>query len=85
MSLEKLGLSPLATIEELKLKYKELAREMHPDAGGSIEDFTHLNDLYNSALNQIRLRRCPKCGGTKRVVAERSGFLQLTKPCPDCQ
>lgn len=43
--------SPLTTtfsLRELKTTYRQLAKRMHPDAGGSAADFRHLHDCYNS-------------------------------------
>ena len=38
------------TIEECKSKYKELAKKMHPDVGGTKEEFQQLFDEYTDRL-----------------------------------
>jgi len=37
-------------INEAKKVYRELAKELHPDVGGSTEDFKILNEVYNQFL-----------------------------------
>ncbi len=37
-------------INEAKKIYKNLARKLHPDVGGSTEEFKILNDVYNYVL-----------------------------------
>lgn len=37
-------------INEAKKIYKELAKKLHPDVGGSTELFKMLNEIYNSIL-----------------------------------
>lgn len=45
-----MGLSPFATRQEIEARYRELAKERHPDAGGSQEAMTELNDAKRQAL-----------------------------------
>lgn len=37
-------------LEEIKRKYKTLAKRLHPDAGGNDEDFSRLNSEYDAAV-----------------------------------
>jgi hypothetical protein len=39
--------------DEIKVKYKDMAKLMHPDKGGNPEDFKTLNDSYEKALAYI--------------------------------
>lgn len=41
------------TVDELKARYKELAKEMHPDAGGSTDDFRELVEEYSAKLEEL--------------------------------
>ena len=37
-------------IDEAKKIYKDLAKKLHPDVGGTTEEFKVLNDVYNYIL-----------------------------------
>lgn len=41
------------TKKELTKRYRRLARKVHPDAGGSNDQFVKLNDAYKSLLTRI--------------------------------
>ena len=47
-----LGLPPHAELEEIKKRYRELARQYHPDLGGDSEQFIQLVDLYGKVTGQ---------------------------------
>jgi hypothetical protein len=38
---------------KLKVKYRELAKQWHPDAGGNTAVFAHITSLYDSALDRL--------------------------------
>lgn len=38
------------SLDELKKKYKELARKLHPDFGGNVEDMQALNNEYDKMV-----------------------------------
>lgn len=42
----------IKTIEELKKEYKRLARELHPDLGGSTEEFQKMFAEYEACLKE---------------------------------
>jgi len=42
------------TKENLSKLYRRLARQVHPDIGGSNEQFVELNNAYQSLLEKIR-------------------------------
>ncbi len=54
-----LGLERSASDEEVKKRYRELVRKLHPDVAGKGTDF--LTAMVNSAYEQIRRQREPEC------------------------
>ena len=51
-----LGLTPKATLSEIKRAYRKQALSAHPDRGGSDEAFRALQSAYESALERRRTR-----------------------------
>lgn len=49
-----LGVSPKASLETIRRKYKLLAKEMHPDKGGSEEIFTLIQQSYCAILKNFK-------------------------------
>lgn len=45
-----LGLKQSATKDEIKKKYRELAKKHHPDAGGDPKKFTQIQSAYEEAI-----------------------------------
>ena len=45
------------TLEELKKKYKELAKQLHPDLGGSKEKFQEMNNEYDKLLESLKANK----------------------------
>lgn len=46
-----LGLPKTATKEEIKAKYRELAKVHHPDAGGNATKFQEIKNAYEEAIS----------------------------------
>lgn len=44
----------VSTIEELKQQYKKLAKELHPDHGGTTEQMQELNKEYTDLFNKYK-------------------------------
>lgn len=42
-----------ADVEEVRARYKTLAKQLHPDAGGSEEAFIRLQDMAKQAIEQM--------------------------------
>jgi curved DNA-binding protein CbpA len=51
-----LGLSPTATLEEVKGRYRQLAREHHPDRFGDEEAFKRVSAAYEQACKILACR-----------------------------
>jgi coenzyme F420-reducing hydrogenase alpha subunit len=45
-ALSRLGLSPLADMETIKSRFRQLAKKYHPDLGGDREEFIELYKIY---------------------------------------
>lgn len=52
-----LGISPLATLQEVRERYRELAFRTHPDRGGNAERMREVNLAYERILNHQERRR----------------------------
>ncbi len=50
---EFMKLPPLITIKDLKKRYRELSKTIHPDKGGSAEDMQKLSASYNLILEYM--------------------------------
>jgi hypothetical protein len=50
---KKFGLKPGASKEELTQRYRSLAKTIHPDVGGSEEQFLKVNQAYHIAMEYI--------------------------------
>ncbi len=35
---------------QAKLRYRELAKQLHPDAGGTVNEFQKMHEEYNATL-----------------------------------
>ena len=50
---EALGLPPGADEDDVERAYREQVKEVHPDQGGSREEFTRVREAYATALNHV--------------------------------
>jgi hypothetical protein len=46
------GLAPGASVEDIKKKFRELAKKHHPDCGGSSEKMIEVLDAYHRLINK---------------------------------
>ena len=46
------GLAPGASVDDIKKKFRELAKRYHPDCGGSSEKMIEVLDAYHRLLNK---------------------------------
>jgi DnaJ-class molecular chaperone len=79
-----LGLSDSASLEEVKLAFRQRAQELHPDHGGDPKEFEALQAIYNEAKHEVLARKCPTCHGTGKVQHSH-GFTTVDMPCPTCR
>ena len=78
---------PGATADEVKAAWRDMARRLHPDAGGSAEEFHAAHEAYLEALEAAGSTDaeppvCSVCGG-KPYYLER-GAHRLRVACPSC-
>jgi curved DNA-binding protein CbpA len=55
-----LGISPTASLETIRRKYKSLAKELHPDKGGSEDNFALIQQSYCIVLKEYKNSRNDK-------------------------
>jgi hypothetical protein len=48
-----LGLLPPYTPEDVRMAYRERAKQAHPDHGGSVQDFVKLQEAYDKAVEYV--------------------------------
>lgn len=48
-----LGLEPGAALAEVKTAYRDMVKQHHPDQGGSVQDFLHLQEAYEYLLTHV--------------------------------
>ena len=80
-----LDLPDTATPEQVKVRYRELAAEHHPDKGGDPANFSRLHELYKQALKHAEALAalCPECHGAGRVIVT-TGLSSLKMVCKAC-
>jgi DnaJ-class molecular chaperone len=79
-----LGLAPDATALEVKQRYRALSMTLHPDRGGSAEEFARMQNLYHVALAAARAPKpCLVCSGTGAILKQH-GWNSIELACPRC-
>lgn len=79
-----LGLPPTAGPLEVKARWRELARQRHPDHGGAAAEFARLHDAYVRAYADALTTPCPACCGSGEYAVACGGFDALKLPCAVC-
>jgi curved DNA-binding protein CbpA len=72
-----LGVQARASAEEIKVAYRKLSMEHHPDAGGGHDAFTELNDAYSVLSDPIKRANFDK-RERFRVSLEAEGVDEIT-------
>lgn len=65
-----LGVSPLASPDDVKERYRELAFRTHPDRGGNAERMRELNLAYERILDHQTRRRTAALAPPPRAVGD---------------
>ncbi len=97
---EVMGLDKGATDEELKVRWRELSRSMHPDRLGGTEEakaaFAEVSQAY-AVLSDEKKRKaydlglsvttlaCPMCKGEGRVYKQKGFTGRVASPCAKCK
>ena len=74
----------IETIEELKKKYKELAKKFHPDLGGNKEEFQSMNNEYDKLFKELKSNKKTNKANTKdddkfkNIINELIKYNELT-------
>lgn len=84
-ALEELGLPSSATAEQVRDRFRELAKEHHPDHGGDPVVFRKWSELRDKALEEVVTTTkssapCPKCEG-RGYVERRRGLTSVRVLC----
>lgn len=76
---DKLGVSPAASKEQIKKAYRKKAKKLHPDQGGSPDDFTAVNRAYMVLINDESRKKYDATGDEtlKSADNERSRIMQV--------
>ncbi|MBS2101317.1 J domain-containing protein [Carboxylicivirga linearis] len=69
----------ITDIEQAKLRYRKLAKQLHPDGGGTSVDFQEMHAEYKEFL--LRLQQNPKVinASSKGISAENELINELSK------
>jgi curved DNA-binding protein CbpA len=52
-----LGFDRIPDREQLKARYRQLARVVHPDSGGNVEKFIRVRRAYEESIKYIEQRK----------------------------
>src|SRR5947207_14567770 len=81
--METLGLLPPYTPEDVRMAYRERAKQAHPDRGGSVDDFLKLQAAYDRAVEYVKFsadRRGWLAAQVERYT-EQEGVLAEVRRC----
>lgn len=78
---ERFGVAPDAPPREVRAKWREHLMNLHPDHGGTTEEFFDMRERYHRVLSAAT--SCKTCGGAGKILKQ-SGFAGLYVVCPSC-
>ncbi|MCU4164363.1 hypothetical protein [Carboxylicivirga caseinilyticus] len=68
----------ITNVEQAKLRYRHLAKQLHPDAGGTVLEFQKMQDEYRITLS--RLQECHNPVSSHFSKATPNDFFQGESP-----
>tara|TARA_B100000780_G_C20975477_1_gene389591 strand:+ start:100 stop:651 length:552 start_codon:yes stop_codon:yes gene_type:complete len=71
-----LGVGPTATKKEINAAYRKASLRTHPDVGGSKEEFTKVNEAYNSLINDNNSSSNSRANPYARQQSQQDGTYQ---------
>jgi len=84
---EILGVSPMASEDEIKKAYRQLARKHHPDVAvnrvAAEEAFKEINEAHETLINIARRRSYDAQRGTRWQEADFRAHARPTEPTPE--
>jgi len=81
-----LGLPFGASEEEVRRRYYELVKKMHPDAGGNSEEFAKINEAYTTIMNKGQFNEQVNFEfiSIDKVLDDFGFDYEITLKCPIC-
>lgn len=68
------------TTDEITARYKELVKELHPDKGGTVEDFQDMQEEYEQALSEASYQSPFLADEYINVAKSLAGVFKARKP-----
>lgn len=67
------------TAEDVKKRYKELAKQLHPDCGGDAEEFKRMSAEFAEAFERVKNRHTAQDGTTYEQATDETaaGFMDI--------
>jgi DnaJ-class molecular chaperone len=90
-----LGVPPIASLDDIKRRYRDIARLKHPDAGGDTDEFARITEAGSILTDPIRrlaydeglrllMVPCAKCQGQGVMFIQHSFIYTNTRRCEAC-
>lgn len=71
------------TAEDVKARFKELAKQLHPDCGGDAEEFKRMMQEYTAAYNRLKDVHATKEGKTYKETRQEKKTTQSAEAFAD--
>ncbi len=68
----------ITDLEQAKLRYRKLAKQLHPDAGGTAVEFQKMQDEYEALLMHLQ-QKCDAVINVSKSSSENELLSQLEK------
>ncbi len=60
----------IADVPQAKLRYRELAKQLHPDAGGTASEFQKMQEEYNATLLHLQKQKNTTYSQTQTLLED---------------